>query len=170
METVTIRSHLRMVEWKENFNNEIESDSRENANNVRPRDCYIGHWDSDDDFTCCFHKEYESKALSIGTYFHGHVEPTDEGCKVTGYYSRKKSVNVFFIFGGILTMLVALTGIYLKDWQNALVGGALCAIIAINYFGTPKRQKDKILKKLEDISFTDNYSISKGKAKKYRKK
>ena len=170
MENVTVRSHLRMIDWKENYEKNILDDSRENANVYRPLDCYIGHWDSDSDFTFCFHKEYESKALSIGTYFHGHIEPSDEGCLITGHFSKKRSVNIFFIFGGIFTMLVGLVGIYIGDYQTAIVGFALCAILALNYFVTPSRQKEKIIDKLEEISFTDDYHISKGKAKKYRKK
>ena len=166
MNNVTIKSHLTVPQWKQNWEERVIRDIRENDDLVRPQDCFTGDFDSKNEFHPTHHKEYEAKTLSIHVSFYGKLLPTDDGCEITGIFKRKKTVNIFLCFGAILTLFVMFSAMYMQDLQNAVVGLVLFIVICVIYVASPSNIEKKILEELKTISFTDNVHVSK-KAKKY---
>lgn len=167
MEKVEILSHLTAKEWKVAWNDNVVEDTKKNVRAVDSKNCFLGHFENEQDFILYFHKEFEGSSLS--TFFMGHLEDTKEGCRVTGHYTKKRTANMFLIFAMIITAVTTLAMLFGGMTQMAIAPAGLCAICAICFFNTPKSTKDLLFERLKKISFSESKRDRKHNKKKESK-
>lgn len=154
-ETIEVRSHLTKQNWKKSWNDKIVEDTRENTRQYHKTNCFYGHFENDSDFILYHHKEFEGTMLT--TFFMGHVEKTEEGCKITGYFSKRKTANIFFTFAAVFTLIVAIVMAFAGQLQMAVAPLFLCVIVVLCYFVMPRTSKERLIEALKKISFDDQY-------------
>ncbi|MCF0146465.1 MAG: hypothetical protein HUJ73_07750 [Eubacterium sp.] len=153
MDKYTIMSPLTLIEWKRSWEKHVVDDSdRANQNSTRMQNCYWGHFKNEKDFTICFHKEFESKALSLGSYFNGTIERHENGSKITGSITRKKSANIFLTVGIIIFLLVSLVSFFSGERMTALATAVLFFIFLAFRVKTPKQEETQLLDIMKTIS------------------
>lgn len=121
------------------------------------RSYYEGNFYKERDFRLCRHQPYEIKGMSVGLYFQGHLEETEEGCRITGRFRKKGSANLFLILGLVLC-LIALP----KAWMG---GQHMVAALSLGLFGVflycflvkSKKGCRMLLRQLERISEDEAY-------------
>lgn len=154
MEKVEILSHLTPREWKTAWNENVVEDTKKNVRAVDSRSCFLGHFENESDFILYYHKEFENNSLN--TFFMGHVESAEEGCRVTGYYAKKKTANIFLIFAMIITAITTVVMLFGGMGQMVIAPAALCAICAVCFFTIPKTTKELLFERLKKISFSES--------------
>ena len=152
---IEIRSHLTKQNWKKSWSDKVVEDTRENTRQYHKTNCFYGHFENDSDFILYHHKEFEGTMLT--TFFMGHVEKTEEGCRITGHFSKRKTANIFFIFAAVLTLIVAIVMSFAGQIQMAIAPFFLCIIVIMCYFVMPSTAKDRLTNQLKKISFDDQY-------------
>lgn len=118
---------------------------------------YEGYFYTERDFRLCRHQEYEIKGMSVGLYFQGHLEETEEGSRITGRFRKKVGANLFLFLGAALC-LIALW----KTWTGTEYGAAALALGLLGvllgcFLAKPKKGCRILLQQLARISGDEAY-------------
>lgn len=154
METFEVISPLSVKQWKKAWAESVVEDHRENRRAYHGKTCYCGHFINDQDFVAFYHKEFESYGLN--TYFYGRIEKKGKGSRIYGHFAKKRTANIFLIFAVILTALTTVVMGVSCQFQMMCAPAALCVILLLCLFITPKGTRDLLLNLLKDISFPDD--------------
>jgi len=153
MGSVEIISHLTKKAWKKSWKEKVVEDTKFNVREYHKQNCFFGHFINEDDFILYHHKEFEGN--SMNTYFFGHVEKCEQGCKITGSFSKKKTANIFLKFGALLTLVTALVFGAQGQLQMMLAPAVLCVILILCLVVNPQSSRERLLDALKKISFSD---------------
>ncbi len=166
MPNVTIVSHLSPAEWKRSWNDKVVSDTKENKQATREANCYWGHMEPFNEFSLTYHKADEIKGMSLGLYFNGKIEKDPQGCRITGTFNKVRGLNPFLIMGSVLCIMAMIGSAPSGNITTTLTAGVLLIILIYVFLSRPKKQQQKLVNKLKDISFDDSFHVVKKRQKK----
>jgi len=165
MSDVKVLSHLHVNDWIESWKDKVVEDTNENKRATQKQNCFWGHFINDSDFVLCFHKEFEVKSFSLRPNFYGHIVKDEKGCVITGHFGRKASVNVFLGIGAILCLMAVIGSVPRQDLTTLISALVLLGVLVLVYILKPKRDREIVINKLQEISFDAKF-YGKGRKKK----
>ncbi len=118
---------------------------------------YAGGFYKERDFRLCRHREYEIKGMSVGLYFQGHLEETQEGCRITGTFRKKASANLLLLLGAGLCLLALPNAWMGGEYAAAVLSLGLFGVLLSCFLAKPKKGCRMLLRQLERISEDEAY-------------
>lgn len=149
-QTYEIISYLKKKDWKKRWSEKVLEYTRENKKNYVMHNCYFGEFTGENEFYVFFHGEFQNSLLA--TYFKGKIEQTENGCKITGTFSKRRTAMIFLYFATVLTGLTAIIALTTMQFNVAVAPAILCAICIMTAMTNPKKSVNQLLDLMKEVS------------------
>ena len=157
MDKLSILSPLILEDWLLSWKDKVV-DAEEKRTNIHIRsDYFCGKIKKNNECELEYYKAFSSKTLSVDEHFYGQIEETETGTKITGYFSKKKSIKLYLVIGTILSLCVLITAIMKGQSELVMTSAGLLLIFFAMYKLNPKKDREILKEQLIKISSDESY-------------